>query len=113
MKLYQWYFFLLKGLILLQLVLTAANFRVKDSPFFAIVDSVFKVSLGLFLGFFFWPYPPKGMNWEDGLIISIGGFLILTQIEFGPIVKLYEHRDDLITYIVGGAASAASAVKNE
>lgn len=113
MKLYQWYFFILKGLILLQLVLTAANFRVKDSPIFAIVDSVFKVSLGLFLGFFFWPYPPKGMNWEDGLIVSIGGFLILTQIEFGPIVKLYEHRDDLITYVVGGAASAAGAVKNE
>lgn len=110
MRGYQIYFFVLKGLILLQLVLTAANFRVKDSPIFAIVDSIFKVSLGLFLGFFFWPYPPKGMNWEDGLIISIGGFLILTQIEFGPIVKLYEHRDNLITYVVGGAADA---VKNE
>lgn len=103
MRAYQWYFFILKGLILLQLVLTAAGFRVKDSPFFAIVDSIFKVSLGLFLGFFFWPYPPKGMNWEDGLIVSIGGFLILTQIEFEPIVKLYENRDDLITYIVKGA----------
>ncbi len=110
MRLYQWYFFVLKGLILLQLVLTAADFRVKDSPFFAIVDTVFKISLGLFLGFFFWPYPPKGMNWEDGLIVSIGGFLILTQIQFEPIVMLYEHRDNLITYVVGGATSA---VKNE
>ena len=110
MRLYQLYFFVLKGLILLQLVLSAANFRVKDSPLFAIVDSIFKLSLGLFLGFFFWPYPPKGMNWEDGLIVSIGGFLILLQIEFGPVVQLYEHRDDLITYVVGGAASA---VKNE
>jgi hypothetical protein len=112
MKLYQWYFFLLKGLILLQLVLVSAGFRVDESPFFAIVDSVFKISLGLFLGFFFWPYPPKGMNWEDGLIVSIGGFLILTEIEFEPIVKLYEHRDDLIRYIVGSAADA-TAVKNE
>lgn len=110
MRAYQWYFFILKGLILLQLVLTAADFRVKDSPFFAIVDTVFKISLGLFLGFFFWPYPPKGMNWEDGLIISIGGFLILTQIEFVPIVKLYENRDNLVKYVVG---SAAGAVKNE
>ena len=47
------------------------------------------------------------MGWEDGLIISIGGFLILTQIEFGPIVKLYETRDKLITHTV------ATAVKNE
>jgi hypothetical protein len=110
MKGYQWYFFILKGLILLQLVLTSAGFRVDESPFFAIVDSIFKISLGLFLGFFFWPYPPKGMNWEDGLIISIGGFLILTEIRFGPIVKLYENRDNLVTYIVG---STTDAVKNE
>jgi hypothetical protein len=107
MKAYQWYFFILKGLILLQLVLTGAGFTVKENPFFLVVDTVFKVSLGLFLGFFFWPYPPKGMHWEDGLIISIGGFLILTQIEFGPIVKLYETRDKLIQ------TTAASAVKNE
>ena len=107
MKGYQWYFFILKGLIILQLVLTAAGFQVKESPFFLIVDTVFKVSLGLFLGFFFWPYPPKGMNWEDGLIISIGGFLILTQIEFAPIVALYETRDKLVTHTV------SSALKNE
>ena len=110
MKAYQWYFFILKGLILLQLFLTGAGFHVKDSPFFLIVDTVFKISLGLFLGFFFWPYPPKGMNWEDGLIISIGGFLILTQIEFQPIVKLYETRDKIITQTV---SNAAGAVKNE
>ncbi len=110
MKAYQWYFFVLKGLILLQLALTGAGFTVKENPFFLVVDTVFKVSLGLFLGFFFWPYPPKGMNWEDGLIISIGGFLILTQIEFGPIVKLYETRDKVVIHT---AATAADAVKNE
>lgn len=107
MKGYQWYFFILKALILLQLGLTAAGFHVKDNPFFLIVDTVFKTSLGLFLGFFFWPFPPKGMNWEDGLIISIGGFLILTEIEFEPIVKLYETRDKLVT------ESVKTAVKNE
>ena len=110
MKLYQVYFFVLKGLILLQLVLTGAGFTVKDSPFFLIVDTVFKISLGLFLGFFFWPYPPKGMNWEDGLIISIGGFLILTEIRFQPIVKLYETRDEAVKYVAG---SATGTVKNE
>jgi len=109
MKGYQWYFFILKGLILLQLFLTGAGFHVKDNAFFLLVDTVFKTSLGLFLGFFFWPYPPKGMNWEDGLIISIGGFLILTQIEFGPIVKLYETRDKVIVETVASTV----AVKNE
>ena len=110
MRNYQWYFFILKALILLQLGLTAAGFKVKDSPVFVVVDTVFKISLGLFLGFFFWPYPPKGMNWEDGLIISIGGFLILTEIEFEPIVQLYKTRDTIITQTVGAATGAA---KNE
>lgn len=105
MKPYQIYFFVLKTLILLQLVLTAAGFTVKEHPFFLIVDTIFKVSLGLFMGFFFWPYPPKGMDWEDGLIISIGGFLILTEIKFKPIIKLYEQRDKL-------AESTGSALKN-
>lgn len=96
MRGYQWYFFFLKGLIVLQLVLTTAGFRVSESPLFAIVDPVFKISLGLFLGFFFWPYPPKGMDWEDGVIVSIGGFLILTQIQFEPVVAVYEQRDEII-----------------
>lgn len=97
MKPYQIYFFVLKTLILLQLGLTASGFNVKESKFFLVVDTVFKISLGLFMGFFFWPYPPKGMDWEDGLIISIGGFLILTEIKFQPIVKLYEQREKLLT----------------
>ena len=106
MRGYQWYFFILKSAILLQLVFTALNFRVKDSPLFAFVDTVFKISLGLFLGIYFWLFTPKGLDFEDGIIISIGGFLILTEIEFGPVVKLYETRDDIIKWI-------ATTFKNE
>jgi hypothetical protein len=106
MKGYQWYFFVLKTLVLLQLVFTALNFRVKDSPVFAVVDTLFKISLGLFLGIYFWLFTPKGLDWEDGIIISIGGFLILTEIEFEPVVKLYETRDEL-------AKQIGSTFKNE
>jgi len=106
MKGYQWYFFILKTAVLLQLVFTALNFRVKDSPVFAVIDTVFKTSLGLFLGIYFWLFTPKGLDWEDGIIISIGGFLILTEIEFEPIVKLYETRDEAVKQI-------GATVKNE
>jgi hypothetical protein len=106
MKGYQWYFFILKTAVLLQLVFTALNFRVKDSPVFAVVDTVFKTSLGLFLGIYFWLFTPKGLDWEDGIIISIGGFLILTEIEFEPVVKLYETRDAV-------ARQIGATVKNE
>lgn len=106
MKGYQWYFFVLKTLVLLQLVFTALNFRVKDSPVFAVVDTLFKISLGLFLGIYFWLFTPKGLDWEDGIIISIGGFLILTEIEFEPVVRLYQTRDEL-------AKQIGSTFKNE
>jgi hypothetical protein len=64
------------------------------------VDTVFKVSLGLFLGIYFWLFRPKGISFEDGIIISVGGFLILTEVEFAPLMALYTVREDT-TKIVG------------
>lgn len=93
MKGYQTYFFILKFIVLAQIIFTAAGFDAAKSPIFALVDGMFKVSLGLFLGIYFWLFTPKGLDWEDGIIISIGGFLILTEIHFTPIIKFYEARD--------------------
>jgi len=93
MKLYQIYFFFLKIVVLAQVVFLALGYKVAESPVFAVVDTVFKVSLGLFLGIYFWLFQPKGLDWEDGLIVSVGGFLILTDIEFGPLMEIYKTRD--------------------
>jgi hypothetical protein len=94
MQLYQVYFFVLKVVVLAQVVLLSLGYKVAESPMFAIVDTVFKTSLGLFLGIYFWLFRPKGINWEDGIIISIGGFLILTEIKFAPLMEIYNLRDD-------------------
>jgi uncharacterized membrane protein len=93
MHLYQVYFFVLKIVVLAQVVLLSLGYKVAESPMFAIVDTVFKISLGLFLGIYFWLFRPKGINWEDGIIISVGGFLILTEVEFGPLMEIYKLRD--------------------
>ena len=93
---YQVYFFVLKIVVFAQIILLALGFKVAESPMFAVVDTVFKTSLGLFLGIYFWLFRPKGINWEDGLIISIGGFLILTEIKFEPLLAIYNLRDDTI-----------------
>lgn len=93
MKAYQVYFFALKIIVFAQIVFLAAGFDAAKSPLFAVVDMIFKLSLGLFLGIYFWLFTPKGLDFEDGIIISIGGFLILTEIHFAPIIKFYEARD--------------------
>ena len=100
MKHYQLYFFFLKTIVFAQIVLLAMGLEVAKSPLFAIVDILFKVSLGLFLGIYFWLYTPKGIDWEDGIIISIGGFLILAEINFTPVVQFYELRDKSIATFV-------------
>ena len=97
---YQIYFFFLKIVVLAQVVLLSLGYKVAESPMFAIVDTVFKTSLGLFLGIYFWLFRPKGINWEDGIIISIGGFLILTEIKFGPLIAFYNLRDETATTAV-------------
>ena len=100
MKLYQIYFFLLKTIVFVQVIFRILGFDAATSPLFAFVDMLFKVSLGLFLGIYFWLYTPKGIDWEDGIIISIGGFLILTEIQFAPIVQFYELRDKSIAAFI-------------
>lgn len=93
MKAYQLYFLVLKLIVAAQLVFLFLGFDAANSPLFAFVDMVFKISLGLFLGIYFWLYTPKGIDWEDGLIISIGGFLILADVHFEPLIRFYEARD--------------------
>lgn len=93
MKLYQMYFFVLKTIVFIQIVFLALGFDAATSPLFAFVDMLFKISLGLFLGIYFWLYTPKGIDWEDGFIISLGGFLILADVHFEPLIKLYQLRD--------------------
>ena len=101
---YQFYFFFLKIVVFAQVIMLGLGFEVAKSPVFAIVDTIFKISLGLFLGIYFWLFRPKGINFEDGIIISIGGFLILVEIEFEPLMKIYNARDEVLK-IVGHKAS--------
>ena len=100
MHLYQVYFLVLKTVVLAQVTLLTLGYKVAESPMFAIVDTVFKVSLGLFLGIYFWLFRPKGISFEDGIIISVGGFLILTEVEFAPLMEIYKLREDT-TKVVG------------
>jgi hypothetical protein len=93
MKWHQFYFFVLKTIVFAQIGFVFLGFDASESPLFAFVDMLFKISLGLFLGIYFWLYTPKGIDWEDGFIISLGGFLILADIQFDPLIRLYQLRD--------------------
>lgn len=96
MKAYQIYFFFLKAIVALQLVLVFLKVDFAHNALFALADALFRLSLGLFLGLYIWIFPPKGMDWEDSILISIGGFLLLADIKFKPLVAAYEKREELL-----------------
>jgi uncharacterized membrane protein YwaF len=100
MRWYQIYFAVLKLIVFAQIALVFLGFQVEDSPLFAFVDMLFKLSLGLFLGIYFWLFTPKGIDWEDGFIISIGGFLILADIKFTPLLQFYDLREKTVAKLL-------------
>ena len=100
MKYYHIYFFFLKTIVFAQVVFRLLGFEVANSPLFAIVDMIFKISLGLFMGIYFWLFTPKGIDWEDGFILSLGGFIILSDINFTPVVQFYELRDKTLAAFI-------------
>ena len=93
MKLYQIYFSLLNVLVLGRVAISAAELEFANHPMFEFLDILFKVSLGVFLAVYFVFFPPKGFDPKDAMIISLGGLLLLAEIRFVPLVKLYETRE--------------------
>ena len=96
MKLYQIYFSLLNILVLGRVVISAAGLDIAKHPIFDFLDVLFKVSLGLFLAIYFVFFPPKGFDPKDAVIISLGGLLLLAEIRFAPLLKLYDLRFTLL-----------------
>ena len=73
-----------------------AELEIAKHPIFDFLDILFKVSLGLFLAIYFVFFPPKGFDPKDAMIISLGGLLLLAEIQFAPLMKLYELRVSLL-----------------
>jgi len=96
MKLYQLYFLVLKFIVVAHIALVSLGFTIADSPLFTLIDSVFKVSIGLFLMVYFWFFRPKGLDWEDSAIISVAGLVILMEIKFAPILHAFQVQDQLL-----------------
>jgi len=95
---HHWYFLILKSLVLVKLGLEYMKWKIAENPFFEFVEFALRVSLGVYLGVYFWIFPPAHIPFEDALIISVGGFIILTDTKFEPLMQAYKIRDNAIAY---------------
>ena len=87
MKGYQIYFFILKFIILIMLILGSLKIIPKDTRFFIITELIFKVSLGLFLIIFFSTHRIDGIDNENRIIIIVSGVVILLLIDYKKIIN--------------------------
>ena len=88
MKGYHIYFILLKILIVLQCILIFFKATTSDTDIYILTDSVFKISVAIYLLVFFIVYPFPGLEFEDKLIIRFSAIVILFDIDYIGLLRV-------------------------
>jgi hypothetical protein len=81
MKVYQIVFFILKTIVSIHLLVILFMGKNRQDFGYIINETIFKIAIGTFLGFYFFVHP-SGLEFEDRVIISIAGFVILYDINW-------------------------------
>jgi hypothetical protein len=90
MKLYHVFFLILKIAILVQFVLVLLNRAKLNSKAYLITEILFKTSLGIFIEYMMFWHHTKGLDFEDRLILSFAGWLLLADAYLKDLPALIE-----------------------
>jgi len=77
-----YYFIVLKILISIGILLIIFGKVKSDGPIYTILDTVFKVSLGIYIILFFGYNKVPGVNPHDRLLLIVSGFVLLITINY-------------------------------
>jgi hypothetical protein len=88
MKHYHAYFILLKILVVIQFVLVTLKKQSRDSKMYILSDTIFKISVALYLLLFFTLNTFPGLEWQDVVIIRFSGMILLYDIDFNGLIKI-------------------------
>lgn len=87
MKGYHIFFIILRLLVLIQLVLVVFMKQTFSPVIKLLIDSVLKLSLGLFIIFFFY-FNNVGLDPWDIYVLQFSGILVLVNIDFSSLLKI-------------------------
>ena len=87
MKYYQYFFIVLRVLVILQTVLVLSGKFVSEPRIKLIIDSFVKLGIGSFLYFFFLNEIP-GLDPWDAFIIRFAGVVLMLNIDFGGLLEI-------------------------
>lgn len=88
MKAYQYFFVLLRALVILQTVLVLSGKFTSEPHTKLVIDSLVKVGIGAFLFFFFLLNEIPGIDPWDAFIIRFAGVVLMLNIDFGGLLDL-------------------------
>jgi hypothetical protein len=88
MKHYQAYFIFLKIIVVIQFVLVLLKKQTRDSKIYILTDTMFKISVALYLFLFFTLNSFPGLDWQDVLIIRFSAMILLYDIDFNGLIKI-------------------------
>ena len=88
MKGYHLYFIILKLMVLIQLILVFLKKQTEDSGIYVITDTIFKISIALYLFLFFIIYSFPGLESEDIIILRFSGIVLLYDIDFTGLLRV-------------------------
>ncbi len=83
MEPYHYYFLTLKFFIIVALILVALNFIKEEGPIYLIIDTLFKMSLGVFIVYYFSKkVPQNSMDSHDRMLLMMSGIILLLTIDY-------------------------------
>ena len=88
MRAYHAYFFLLKALVVIQFALVYLKKQSKDSRFYILSDTVFKISIAIYLFVFFWIFDIPSIGWQDKILLRFSGMILLYDIDYPGLMKI-------------------------
>jgi len=88
MKYYQYFFIVLRTLVILQTILVLSGKFVSEPHTKLVIDSLVKLGTGAFLFFFFLLNEIPGLDPWDSFIIRFAGVVLLLNIDFGGLLDI-------------------------
>ena len=88
MKNYHIYFYGLKLLILTLIALMSLKIITVKTKIFILIDTLFKLSLGLFIIIFFLKNNNIKINEDDRILIILSGFILILLIDYIEVINV-------------------------
>ena len=88
MKGYHIYFILLKIIVGIQVVLVFLKKTTEDSEIYIVTDTIFKISVALYLFLFFIINSFPGLEFEDTIILRFSGMILLYDIDYSGLIRV-------------------------